>query len=192
MISDILNDLNWIDILMGCIVLRCIYIGATRGLVVEFFKLLGAFFATFINLHYCNKLAKFLESTLSIPPEVNRILGFVFLWLAVFVLFKIISEGWQLILKTEAHPVVNKWGGIVIAIPRAALVCSLTFTLIFISNNELLVRMSRSSLTGYYLIPLSSYIYEVVYEKIVVKLFPKEEENKKIIKLIKNEEEKKK
>ena len=191
MMSDIFADLNWVDILMGCIVLRCIYVGVTKGLVVEFFKFLGAFFTTFISLHYCDKFAKFLESALSTPAEVNKLLGFVFLWLLVFVFFKIISEGWQLILKTEAHPLVNKWGGIVMAIPRAALVCSLTFILIFIANNELLVRMARSSLSGYYLIPLSPYIYEVAYDKIVAKLFPKEEKNKKILKLIKNEEEKK-
>ena len=190
MINNILSDLNWVDILMGCIILRCIYMGARKGLVAEFFQLIGAFFATFIILHYYIKFANFLHYALSTPADFNELVGFILLWLIVFVIFKIVCEGWMFILKGEPHTLINKWGGVLLAIPRAALVCSLTFVLLFIANNKLLVKMSRSSLTGYYLIPLSAYVYETAYEKMVVKVFPAEEKNEKVLKLIKGEDKK--
>ena len=180
MLKELLITIGWIDILMGCIVLRCFYIGFTKGFVVEFFKFLGMVFASFITLHYYFKIAQLLQPLISIPFVYCELVAFILIWLVCVFVFKIIRDGLMVFIKMEAHPIVHKAGGGVISLARASLICSLTFSLLFVSGNRFLIRSSRSSFSGFYLIELCPKIYWSGYDNFVGKIFPKDKKNKEV------------
>src|SRR3990167_1771635 len=90
MATDILSSFNFVDVILGLIIIRCVYSGATAGLVIEFFKLLGMLFATFIALHYFTAFAEFLNRLVSIPLNFSEMIAFLGLWFLVVLIFKII------------------------------------------------------------------------------------------------------
>ena len=183
MFSEILVNLNWIDILMGCIFVRCVFIGATNGLVIELFKLLGMLFASFTTLHYYVRFARFLHQTLAVHAVVNILLSYVLLWLFVVLIFKIFRDGWMIVLKTEAHASINKWGGFFFGLIRGVLVCGLTFQLLFVSDNKYLMKNAKTSMSGFYLMDLSPGIYGGFFDNFISKIFPQEGKNEEVFKL---------
>jgi uncharacterized membrane protein required for colicin V production len=191
MTADFFARMNYVDILMVFTCGWCIYIGAKQGILSEFCKLLGMFFATFITLHYFLTFARFLKRTLNIPDELNVLLSFLFLWLVVVVLFNFVREGWGIMLRGEPHPIVNKIGGILLAIPRAMLVCGMMFMLLFISNHEELAKQARTSISAFYFIDLSPGFYRQIFDTLISKGFPRERMNE-VVFTLKEEKKKKK
>jgi len=165
---------------MGCIALRCLYIGVTKGFVVEFFKLMGMVFASVVTLHYYIKIAQFLHPIIPIPFVYNEMIAFLFVWFVTVLIFKIIRDGLMILINIEAHPIINKAGGTAVSLIRAALVCSLTFSFIFVTGNKFLIKSARSSVSGYYLVELCPRIYWTTYSNFIEKLFPKDKKNRDV------------
>jgi uncharacterized membrane protein required for colicin V production len=192
MFNEILSNVNWVDILIGFIIVRSVYIGASRGLVIELFKLLGIFFATFITLHYCGKLAALFQGNVGIPLWIVELLAFLILWFAVVLIFTLIREGWLLLLKVEAATaILDKWGGGLLGLIRGLLVCGMTILLLLISGNGYLETSVHQSFSGFYLMDLSPQVYSASYDGLVKKLFPDEKKNTDILKLTKKTQKKK-
>ena len=177
MFSKILSNLNWIDIVLVVIVLRVIYIGLKQGFVIEFFKLLGTFVASFIILHYYSAFGQVIHVYAFIPQAVQHAIAFLLLWFLVVLIFKFIRDGWMLLFKGEAHPAIHKWGGFSFAVLRAALICGLTFLLIFMSGNSYLIKTAKQSYLSPYLADISPKIYGICFDNFVGKLFPNERKN---------------
>jgi len=159
---------------MLIIIVRMVYVGMNSSLLVEFFALIGSLCAVFITLHYFIRFAKFLHETIFIPELINEIFAALLLWLSVHIIFKLIIAGWSLILKVEAHPIFDKWGGGILALGRSAFVCSLLFFFLIISGNEYVHKMVKRSFTGFYLVDIAPYTYRGIYDGLVVKYFPTE------------------
>ena len=177
MTTDILSNINFIDAVMGLIIIRCIYSGATAGLVIEFFKLLGTIFATFITLHYFTAFAEFLTRMVSFPSNVAELIAFVVLWMIVVLIFKVVRDGWMLLIKTEAQESFNKAGGALTGIFRGVLVVGLTTLLLLLAGNKYLIKSIKTSFSGMYLSHFSISVYESCYDNFVNKFFPKEKKN---------------
>ena len=177
MINEILSNLNFVDILVGCVMIWCLYIGVTKGVVAEIFRLVGIFFSTFVALHYYVALANFLDGVVILPMSVNLLLSFSFLWVVTVIIFKFIREGCMFILNVKPHPIINRWGGAFVALVRGPLVCGLMFCFIFMSGNKFLSDKAKKSFSGFYVIDLSPGIYGVVFDKVIGKLFPSEKKN---------------
>jgi len=174
------SNFNWIDIIMACIVVRSVLIGLKSSITIEVFRFIGIICAIFITLHYYVNLGNFFHKNAFIPTTIDEIAAFVVLWLTVFFVFKLIGEGWALILKIEVHPLINRWGVLVLSLFRSVLVCALTFMLLFVSNNVYLGKMSNRAFTGQFLIDISPRIYDFIYKGIVRKYFPDENLNVKV------------
>lgn len=177
MINEILSNLNSIDILIGCVLIWCLYIGVTKGMVAEIFRLLGIFSSTFIALHYYVALANLLDGVIVLPMSVSLVLSFLVLWVGVVIIFKFMREGCMVILNVKTHPIINRWGGASVALVRGSLICGLMFCLIFISGNKFLSDRAKKSFSGFYAMDLSPRIYGVVFDKVIGKLFPSEKKN---------------
>jgi len=183
MFRDILNNIIWLDILMGGIVLRCLFIGATRGLVVEILKLIGVLVAVFITQHYFVSFARFLHEFVAAPEFMAEILAFVVLWIIVVVLFKFLREGITLFLKKKDISNAKRWLGGLLGISRGVLICSLLFPLIFLTGSEYLNKTARSSFTGFYIVDLAPRMYSRIFDDIIKIFFPKEEKNNDVLNL---------
>jgi uncharacterized membrane protein required for colicin V production len=180
MIKDILLNFNWIDALIGAFIIRCVFIGLARGLIIEFFKFLGIVFATIITLHLYVRFGRFLHQTIRVPNNITELLAFFLLLVAAILIFKMIREGWMVLHKNEETTRVSRIFGGLLGMFRGLLVAGLVFVMLFLSGNEFLKKSGRQSFSGFYMEELSPRLYEVTFEGIIVKLFPEEKKNEKL------------
>ncbi len=168
---------------MGCVVARAVYIGAKKGWGVEIFKLLGMVFATFITMHYYVRFGKFLHDFVLVPQSMQEFIGFIVLWFGVVIMFKVIRDGWLLVVKGKSSSPLPKIIGAVFGAARGILICGLIFVLIFLSRNTYLFESARKSFSGFHMSNFSSNLYDVAYESVVKKIFSAEKKNEKVFQL---------
>jgi len=183
MLTDVLGKVNWIDVFMGCALLRCIFKGTQQGFIVEFFKLLGIFFSTFITLHYYVAFGIVLRNYLWLPEFLLDQAGFLVLWLIVIVAFKVIRDGWLIWLKEEQITRVSRLIGGLIAILRGVLVIGLLFVYIHLTGNAFLIKTSQKSFSHRYMGDISPQLYGALFNQFIAPVFPDEKKNDKVFKL---------
>lgn len=181
---EIVNNLNWIDVLVAIIFIRIIYMGVKQGVVIEGFKLVGAFFALFITLHYFSGASKFLQDKMRLPEAAADFFSYAVLWALVILVFKFIRDGFTLLIKMEAtHSTVDKVGGLILSVGRGLFLCSLTVLLLNVSAIGYFSRNLEKSIFGSKLAQIAPQVYESTYDGFVSKFFPSEELNKAAFKL---------
>ena len=181
MLNNILANFNWFDVVLVIVIIRAVYIGALQGFVIDFFKLLGMFFATVLTLHYYSRLGEFLQKSISLSIEWSEVIIFVLLWALIVLIFKFIREGWLLIIKAEAKGGVSQWGGGFIGVFRSFLICGMLFLLCGITGNKTLNTYAENCVGGRYLRDLSPKVYQTVYDGVLVKFFPEEKLNERAL-----------
>lgn len=184
MTTEIITSFNWIDILMAVILIRALFVGAKRGIVIEGFKLTGTLLAVFITLHYYSGMSKYLQDKIHLPAGAADLFSFCVIWGLISLIFKLVRDGFTMLFSIEAtHSALDKWGGVIFAAFRGILVCSLTILCMRASAMEYLSRNLEKSLTASKLVGISPGFYESCYNNLVSKLFPTEELNKSVFKL---------
>lgn len=181
MLTEFISNFNWIDIFILVVLGRVVFLGMKSNLLTEIFSLFGTCAAVFITLHYYVRFAHFLHQMVFVPEMLADIFGFIILWLTVHVIFKIIISGWGLIVKTEAHPAVNQWGGLILGLARGALVGSLLLAMFIITGSHYIRQMVNRTLTGKVLIDLAPNAYSTIFDGVIAKYFPNEEINEQAI-----------
>ncbi len=176
-ITEFLKSFNWIDILLAVIALRIIFIGFKRGVVVEFFKLLGTVFAVFITLHYYSSLSRVFQNFLRLPSGFADFLCFAILWIVVVIVFKLIRDGFLILLKIEAHSIFERWGSLFFSVVRVLLVGSLTVLFLRVVNLEYFNAHLQESLFSQKLAQIAPQVYEKSFNGFISKFFPTEELN---------------
>lgn len=189
MAENILLNLNWVDILILCIVVRMIYSGSKSNIGSEFLSLVWVALATFVILHYYARLGEWLHKAIFLPTLVQDLMAFILIWLSVYILLKIILQGWNLIFKVEAAGALNQWGGAILGAVQGVFVCGLIFVFLLVAGNDYLRKMAKQSFTGFYLVDFSPKVYRLFFDGLVVKFFPQEELNEGVFHL--GEEQKK-
>ncbi len=185
--ENILTSFNWLDLLMIIVMIGTVFRGAVQGFVIEFFRVLGTVFATIFVLHFYVHSAEALNDFVALPHKVGEILSFILIWVLTILIFKLIREGWFLVLKSEAKSGFSQWLGGFVAIIRSGLICGLLFFLIFLFGNQTLDTFAEKSATGFYLCDLSPQVYRASYDGVISKFFPDEALNKKAFKTINKE-----
>jgi uncharacterized membrane protein required for colicin V production len=184
MFQDILLNFNWIDALILAFVIRGVFVGALRGVGVEFFKFIGMIVATILTLHFYTRLGILLSATISLPKGTNELLAFFLIWSLAVLVFKIVREGWMLLYKSEEISTASRLTGGVLAIFRTLLFSGLVFILLFLSGNRFLVKSARKAYVSCILVELSPRFYDVTFEGMISRLFPSEKKNQQVFTLI--------
>jgi hypothetical protein len=174
---EIFRYFNWVDLFISSVLIRVLYIGFKNGFVVEFFKILTTLFAIFITLHYYSGLSRFLYPHLQFLGDILDFFVFGFLWLLVIIIFKLVRDGLMLILRIEANAALEKWGGLLLAVVRGALVCSLFFLLLNCWGGEYMDRNLKGSFIRPHIGHLALDVYRWSYGAMINKLFPEEKLN---------------
>ncbi len=182
--ENILTSFNWLDLLMIIVMIGTVFRGAVQGFVVEFFRILSTVFATILVLHFYARSAELLNDSVALPYKAGEVLSFILIWVLTILIFRLIREGWLLVLKSEAKSGFSQWLGGFVAIIRSGLICGLLFFLIFLFGNATLDTFAEKSATGFYLRDLSLQVYRASYDGVISKFFPDEVVNKKAFKTI--------
>ena len=183
MFLKVISSINWVDLLIVGFSVRIIYIGIKNGFVTELFKLAGVVCAIFITFHYYIDLEKFLHSHVPLAESLLTILCFSVLLTIVLLLFKLIREGTMLIFKIQAHPLLDQWGGLAIALIRSLLVGSLILISLQVLGIEYLQRNGKKAFFSPYLFELSPNVYKACYSGFISKFFPNEKLNQVVFQL---------
>lgn len=184
MLDNALTSFNWLDLVMAVVVAVTVYRGAVHGFVVEFFKVIGIFLATVISMHFFTYAANFLKEFLMMPLLWGQLVSYIIFSVLIILFFRVVGQGWLLILKVDGKAGFNQWGGTILAFFSSFLLCGLLFFGILMAGNQTLNKFARNSVSGYYLIDLAPNVYKAVYQGIIVPFFPDEGLNKKIFEIL--------
>ena len=178
-------NINLLDALMLCVIVRGYYVGSKTGLIAETFRLGSVICSTFIVVHYYPTLAQFLQEQLFISEKVYEFVAFV-LWMAIaFVIFFFVREGWLLLFKIERKSVFNMWTRAILSLVTSYFLCGLIFLAFALLNNDFVRQQMESSLSRAVWIKTSGKVYKAFYGAVVQPFFPGEQPNPQVMKLIK-------
>jgi uncharacterized membrane protein required for colicin V production len=74
---------NWVDLIVVTLLITCSYNGFGRGILAEFFNLLGAVTTTSLTVNYWSLLAKWIPPLPWLGPDFTTLLIFVVLFVTV-------------------------------------------------------------------------------------------------------------
>ncbi len=177
-------NVNLLDALMLCVIVRGYYVGSKTGLIAETFRLGSIICVTFIVVHYYPSLAQFLRDALFISDRVVEFVAFVIWVVVAFLIFFLIREGWLLLFRVERKSVFNKWTGAVLSLVTSYFVCGLIFLAFVLLNNDFVRQQVDTSLSRAVWVTTSGNVYKACYGTVVRPFFPGEKPNPQIMKFI--------
>ena len=177
MVNEIINQSNWVDILILAVILRIIYIAFKQGLIVELFKVCALVSGVFISLHYFTRFTQIFHLRPTIPADFIDTIFLVTILVFVLVLFHFIRQG--ILVGFKVHPVeiLDKWGAVILGIGRATLVASVILLVLYFSTINYLRASVVDSFSGKRLLRVAPQVYEVIFTGVVSKFFPREKMN---------------
>ncbi|MDP3143109.1 MAG: CvpA family protein [Candidatus Omnitrophota bacterium] len=184
--SDLITNLNWVDILIIIAIIRIVYIGVRQGLIVEFSKVLGLIFALMLSFHYYKTLSNLIHSNSPLPIGFSDLICFNVLLLVVVLIFKFIREGLGLIVKVESASFANTWGGLLLGGLRAWIFSSILIFILLISGFSYIEKSARQSYGASRIIKVAPAIYSFSFESIISKFFPSEKINNTVFDVVNN------
>ncbi|MFH1867956.1 MAG: CvpA family protein [Candidatus Omnitrophota bacterium] len=153
--------MNWIDIVVLLLVMRCVYAGVRNGLTIELFRFLGVITGLIAAIHYYSKAAEIFIVNFGLPE-----------WLCQFAAFLVISQTIRLVFKygialalkilnIQFLPQLEKPGGGIIGFGRG-LILSGTLLLAFGILPSVYLEQSiyDKSFSGKFLIDASEKTYK--------------------------------
>jgi uncharacterized membrane protein required for colicin V production len=180
---DILNQFNWIDILVVIILFRIGYVALRSGFSAEIFKLLGIIAAIYLSLHYYTVWADSFQRVAVlkfIPVEILIPISFLLLVIVGYMFFVFLRGIFYRFLKLEASPNLNKWGGFLLGVARGILTVSLIICFFTISGIGYLNKSVNSAYSGKPLFEIAPTVYTQLWENITSKFIPQEKFNNSI------------
>src|SRR6185436_10822991 len=95
--------INWVDVLIGCVIARGIYIGLKSSFFNELFKFLSLIPTTIVTVHYYNRFGIFLKDKVLFLDKYEDLFSFVFLVLVMIAVFTLTRDGWWLLFKRQPN-----------------------------------------------------------------------------------------
>lgn len=187
MLQDLLKNLNWIDVVIALFLIWCVFRAVKNGLIKELFKFFGLVFALFITFHYYYDLASFFVSRTPLTQATAEVSVFIVLWLLGTLVFRFIETGIFLLFTIEANSLIDKWGSVLFAIIRSAIVGSMLLYMLLLFQHSYLQKLTLQSFSHRGLLQVAPKVYGGVYRYIIYNFFPDERPNAHIKAVIKGE-----
>ncbi|MBL7197116.1 MAG: CvpA family protein [Candidatus Omnitrophica bacterium] len=185
MLYPYVSQFNWIDILIIICTLRTCYIGLRKGLGIELFKVINLFFCSFVTLHFYFALGEFIQSKIpALPLEPAAIFSYILLIFIITMLFRILREGFFVIVKTETISNISKYSGLFLGFIRGVIISAFIIFGLLISTIHYLELSARTSFFGSRVVKLQLKIYEGLFYGSVAKIFPDQSFNQEVIKVL--------
>ncbi len=189
-LPEVIQRFNWVDILFIILLLRILYIAFKTGLVPEFFKLLGTLLAIYVAMHYYTVLSDFLDARFGLekklPLDFLDFICFSLLAIISYLVGILFRQAFCRLIKLEAIPRLNQWGGFVIGIVRAVLLAGLFAFIFSITSVQYLHDKVSESYFGLRLIKVAPQAYSSIWYGFMSKFTPAEKFNATIPEVQKN------
>lgn len=159
---DAILRLNWVDVLAVIIILRISYISFQRGLSHEIFPLVVSIVTITLSLRYYTSISFFIKhNMMNINIYVLNFIVFLSLIALLGFIGKFLRAILDMIIKVTWHPLIERFGGLIIGSMRSVVVTSMVLIAIALVPVSYLQWSIRDrSLTGMYFLRVGPAIYE--------------------------------
>ncbi|PIV39509.1 MAG: hypothetical protein COS29_02240 [Candidatus Omnitrophica bacterium CG02_land_8_20_14_3_00__42_8] len=172
---------NWVDIFFVILLFRTCYIGFKKGLLSEFFRLLGLFSAFVLSFNNYILVSDFLAKHVRLTGLKADITGFLFIFLSVILIFKLLAVLADKILGvSENVSLANKIVGLVLGLARGVLLTGLVYILFIHSPVNYFYKSAKEkSFSGQYASLAAPFAY-----KAGMSVYPFEKHETPLVKLL--------
>ena len=152
---------NWVDIIFVTILFRIGYIGFKNGLLPEFFRLLGLLSAFVLSFNNYTSVSGFLSTHATWTGDNIDVISFLFIFLAILFIFKILAVVSRSFLGGENISGPNRFIGLTLALGRGILLISLIYTLFINSPFEYLsISAEDRSFSSRHISKVAPFVYK--------------------------------
>ncbi len=187
MLLNSLRQLNWLDIFILIIILRICYIASKTGLPSEFFKFIGTLLASCVSMHYYVAISDSVRALVpvikDIPAEVLDFVIFLTLAIGTYLVFVVLRNITNNLLKIEAVSTLNKWGGLLLGSLRSLFLVSFIVFVMAVSPVNYLKLSVKHSYFGPRVFSVSTGTYNWLCENLFSKLSGKDSRNKAVLEI---------
>lgn len=176
----VLQQFNYLDIVIIILSLRICYVAVKTGLAVEFFKLLGIIFSIYIASHYYISFSDSLQKRFfhqAVPIDFVDFIVFVLLAIASNLCFVFLRFAFSRFMKMEAAPNLNKYGALILGLGRSYFAIGLLVYLLMVSSISYLSNSVKHSYIGSRFSSVSAQTYTWIWGNIFSKFLPQERHN---------------
>ena len=151
---------NLIDILMVVIVVLSIFLSLKRHYITGAINLIGIVFATFLTAHYYVRFGYLLNDKFYVPEKFAFRLSFIVIACLILVVFRLVQEGWQVLVKIEKSNAFEKLVGFVVAVFKTYFICGLIFLGLLIVGTNSIYKNAKTSVSARIFLNTSVDIYK--------------------------------
>jgi membrane protein required for colicin V production len=155
---------NWVDVFFVTLLIRTSYVGFRDGFLPEFFRLLGLVGAFLFSFNNYTLLSEFLSTHTQWIGARPDVISFLFIFLAVIFIFKILAITFGSLLDKEKISSANKATGCAFGLSRGFLLIGLIYVLFV---NSPLNYLSMSAREKSFSAPYISKIAPIVYKNCI-------------------------
>lgn len=177
------RQFNWIDILVGVLLVRIVLMGLAHGIAFELLKLLGTLSGLYLSLHYYSGAAAVMHRfgiLQKVPLPIVALCMFGMLFALGYVFFLLLRLGLKRFITMEVIPDVSKWGGFALSFLRSVLVISLVLYALLLVHGDYFKKSLHRSLTGPALVRVAPATYSWFWNAILSKFRGQEKINKAV------------
>lgn len=142
------SRINWLDILIAILLIRASYIGYSKGLSVEVFKLIGTLAALVAALGYYSKLSDIIELRSFLPTEAADGISFGAIVVASLFIFMLIRMLLEKVIKLQFPSTIESFAGSFFGLARGIAITSLILIFLNFLPSDYLKRSIEASFLG--------------------------------------------
>ncbi len=157
---QILENFNWVDILLILLLIKTVYSGARAGMSAELFRVIGTIISIVVSLHYYNEIAVVLNNYIKAPAWLLEVVVLTAIIILSSIIFRYVVILLLKILNIQFIQHVEKIGGALLGLARGFLAGGLLLIVLSLLPAEYLATsISEKSLLAPYFIASSEKTY---------------------------------
>jgi membrane protein required for colicin V production len=121
---------NWIDVSIMIIILLNLIIGIRRGIIRGLINLIGIIAAVFLAIFWFKEVGQYISLHIEISRQIANILGFVLVFLGVYIIARIIEIFLKKIFSLLFISWIDALGGAVFGLVKGSLIVGILLVII--------------------------------------------------------------
>ena len=127
-------NINWIDLIISCLLVYGSIVGFKRGLIGEIASLFGLFTSIISVYYFSNQFSKLIEVFLNLSTTISYVLSCLIIFLTVIYLISFIAKLITKALKIVALGFLNRLTGLIFGLFKWIIISS---SIIYIINQTM-------------------------------------------------------
>ncbi len=180
--TEILRNINWVDLLVVIVLIRSSYVGFTKGISWELFRLIGIICALVGAIYFYETSSQLVSDYVPLIYPFANLITFTFLYLLIFFISKVLNGLIGKIIKIEFLSAFERVGGFFIGVLRGGILLSfLLISLLLTPLPYFEKSIKERSRTGQTVSVIAPFLYDKIASFFPALKF--EQKNEALIKL---------